>query len=193
MRLAAVIAMDLGHVIGRENALPWHLPADLKRFRRLTTGHPVLMGRRTHESIGRPLPNRLNIVVSRSLTRPPAGCLLVRSLDEGLVVASEQLPGCDEAMLIGGAQLFSDALPRLERIYLTIVGGFFAGDVRLPPLDPAQWQESGTREELPADEQHAVPQRFVVLERVRPPPGGQSARPASWLDWPEVQRLSSAP
>lgn len=184
MRLSAIVAMDLDRVIGRENALPWRLPADLKRFRRLTTGKPIVMGRRTHESIGRPLPDRTNLVVSRTLLEPPAGCLLARSLNEALVQARIHLGPGREAMVIGGAELFADALPKLERIYLTVVGAHVGGDVRFPALDPREWAEVGQREELPADAANAHPQRFVTLERVDPGASG-SGRP-SWLEWTGV-------
>lgn len=178
MRLSAIVAMDLNGVIGRGNALPWRLSADLKRFRRLTTGKPVIMGRHTYESIGRPLPERTNIVVSRSLAEAPAGCLLARSLDEALALANAHLGPDEEALVIGGAALYAEALPRLDRVYLTVVRARVEGDTRIPPFAPASWRECGEREELPADEKNDHATRFVVLERC---PSGSAPGPAPWL------------
>lgn len=163
MRLNAVLAMDPRGVIGRGNALPWHLPADLKRFRRLTTGHPVVMGRRTHESIGRPLPDRRNIVVTRQPAYVAEGCEVVHSLDEALSLASD----ADEVMLIGGAALFAEALPRCDRLLLTVVDALVEGDVRLPPFDWREWKPVHV-EHVPADAKNPLPHRFLELRRVDP-------------------------
>ncbi|NIR60917.1 MAG: type 3 dihydrofolate reductase [Gammaproteobacteria bacterium] len=159
-RISLIVAMDRNDVIGRGNALPWHLPADLRHFRRLTLGKPVIMGRRTHESLGRPLPERTNIVISRDPGFRAPGCLVARALPEALDAAG----AVPEVMVIGGAEVFEAALPRAARIYLTRVHAEVAGDARFPRLDPAAWREI-EREDHPADERNPYPYSFVTLER----------------------------
>lgn len=142
MHIAIIVAMAENGVIGRDNGLPWHLPEDLKHFRRLTLGKPVLMGRRTFESIGRPLPGRTNIVLSRQAGFRADGVLLAADLDSALALAEAQAraDGVDELMVIGGAALYAEALPRADRLYLTRVHAAVAGDARFPEPDWAQWQ-----------------------------------------------------
>jgi dihydrofolate reductase len=177
MRVAALVAIDLDRVIGRDNALPWRLPADLKRFKRLTLGKPVVMGRRTYESIGRPLPDRHNIVVSGRPGFTAPGCEVVRSLDEALAAAARY--GGDEAMIIGGARLFEEALPRCDRIYLSVVMARVGGDTFLPKFDERDWVEIA-REDCPADATNAYAHRFLVLERRRE--GAPAGRPFNWAE-----------
>src|SRR5690606_3178604 len=124
-------------VIGRDNALPWRLPADLKRFRRITIGHPIVMGRRSYEAIGRPLPGRTNIVVTRRADYTAPGCTVVHSLEEALARAAAS----PEAFVIGGAQLYAEALPRAYRLYLTRVHAEIPGDTLFPAVDWASWRE----------------------------------------------------
>lgn len=161
MKIALVVAMSRNRVIGRNNALPWHASEDLKRFRRLTTGKPVIMGRKTYASIGRPLPHRLNIVVTRDRNFHVDGIVNAYSLDEALRLAEESMLG-DEAMIVGGAQIFDLVLGVAARIYLTEIDIEVEGDTFFPPLDPAQWREA-------ARERHGgpPPMSFVTLERVR--------------------------
>jgi dihydrofolate reductase len=142
-RLAMIVAAAENDVIGRGNALPWDLPGDLRYFRRVTLGKPVIMGRRTFDAIGRPLPGRCNIVVSRDPDFAAAGVRVARSLDEALALAEAvaEIDGADEIMLIGGAQLYALGLPRVQRIYLTRVHGAVDGDTRLPALDWSQFRE----------------------------------------------------
>lgn len=135
-RVTLVVARARNGTIGRDNGLPWHLPEDLKHFRRLTTGHPVVMGRRTHESIGRPLPGRRNIVVSRTPGYASEGVDVVASLDEALA----RCAGLPEAFVIGGARLFEAALPAARRAVITEIDADFDGDTTMAPLDAAQWQ-----------------------------------------------------
>ncbi len=172
MRISLVAAMAEDGIIGRDGGLPWHLPDDLKRFRALTTGHHVVMGRRTHQSIGRALPGRTNLVLSRDPSYRAPGCQVVRSLEEALEVASAA--GEDEAFVIGGAAVYADALARADRIYLTRVGARVDGDVRFPALDAGAWVES-SREEHVADTRHAYPFVLSVLDRA-PPSSGPTAR-----------------
>lgn len=184
MQVALVIATDLDGVIGLNGRLPWHLPADLKHFRRLTLGKPVVMGRRTYESIGKPLDGRTNIVLTRSADFRPEGCLVASSVDDAMALAVRALaaraPGApiaeldatiesgplgDEIMVIGGAAVFRAFLPRATRIYWTCVEAHVEGDVRFP-IDPAAWSEVA-RTDHAADARHAYPFSFRVLETAR--------------------------
>ncbi len=162
-RVALVVAVDEAGTIGRDGALPWRLPSDLRHFKQITMGKPVVMGRKTFESIGRPLPGRENIVLSRDPDYRAEGCRAVGSLQEALAAAGE----AEELMVIGGAELYAQALPLAERIYLTRVHARFAGDTFMPRLDPEEWLET-RREEHPADARNPYAHTFVVLERRRP-------------------------
>jgi len=157
-----VVAVARNGVIGRENRLPWHLPADLAYFKRVTLGHPVIMGRRTWESIGRPLPGRLNLVASRDPAFAPAGATVVRSLDEAWRAAQ----GAPEAHVIGGTALFAEALPQVDRIHLTEVDAEVPGDAVFPPFDRSGWHETEVLRQ-PKDAKHELPFRIVVLDRAR--------------------------
>lgn len=162
MKLCLVVAMARNRVIGRGNSLPWHLPADLTFFKRITLGKPILMGRKTFESIGRPLPQRRNIVITENRHYRAAGCLVVYSLREALAAAEPAL----QAMIIGGASLYRQTLPRASRIYLTQVEADIAGDTYFPEFDRTAWREVW-RKDHPADAQHAYPYRFLLLKRQR--------------------------
>jgi dihydrofolate reductase len=159
-RICLVAAMAENRVIGRDHALPWHLPADLRHFRRLTLGKPVIMGRSTHEAIGRPLPERFNIVLSRDPAYSSPGCTVVQD-PEGALAAAGPAP---EVMVIGGAYVYRAFLPRADRIYLTLVHGRFAGDTWFPPLESGVWAERD-REDHPPDEANPYPYSFITLER----------------------------
>lgn len=158
--VAIVVAMDRNHVIGREGGLPWHLPSDLRHFKRLTMGRPIIMGRRTHASIGRPLPDRDNIVVTRNPAYHAPGCRIAHSLDEALSLAADAPLAC----VIGGAALYREALPLASRIYLTEVHADAPGDVRFPHFDRARWCEVA-REYHPADARNPYAHSFVELVR----------------------------
>ena len=162
-RLELVVALAANGVIGRGGTLPWHLPDDLKHFKALTMGHPILMGRRTYESIGKPLPGRRSIVVSRTLAASPApGVEVARSLDEAVQLAS-QTPG--PAFVIGGAALYQAAFPRTDRLHLTELDAAVDGDTFFPPFDRSKWRVvSETRHE--SDERHAMGFWFRTYERV---------------------------
>lgn len=161
--ICLIAAVAANGVIGAANALPWHLPADLRRFKELTWGHPVIMGRNTWDSLParfRPLPGRTNIVVSRDPGFLPQGVVLARSLEEALAAgARESAP----LFVIGGAALYAQAIGRAARIYLTQLHFEVAGDAFFPPLDPRQWRET-TREEHPAAEGRPA-YAFVTLAR----------------------------
>ena len=162
VQIAIIVAMDSNRVIGNANRLPWHLPADLAHFRAITMGKPILMGRRTHESIGRPLPGRDNIVISRNRNYTAEGCTVVHSLEEAVQAAA----GHDEIMIIGGAELYRQALPQADVLYLTRVEGAFEGDAFFPELDDSAWREVQRSERAP-DEKNPYCYSFVTLERIR--------------------------
>ncbi len=161
LRVSIVVAMARNRVIGVGGTLPWHLPADLRYFRSITMGKPIIMGRRTHESIGRPLPGRHNIVVStRKDFCPAEGCSRAFSLDHALEIAGS----VEEAMVVGGAALYLEALERAGRIYLTEVHVEVEGDVLFPYFDRGQWREI-ERLDCSPDEANSHPHSFVLLER----------------------------
>jgi len=162
--ITLIVAVADSGVIGRDNALPWHLPEDLRRFKRLTLGKPVVMGRRTFESIGKPLPGRRNIVVTRDTNYHREGIDVVHGVDQALRAAS----GADEVMVIGGADLFRAYLPMAGRVHLTRVHGDIHGDVIWTPLDGRQWRRVHC-ESHPADDRHAYPMTFELWEKT---PGG---------------------
>lgn len=137
-RISLIVAMAKNRVIGADNKLPWHLPSDLKRFKALTTGHHILMGRKTFESIGRLLPGRTSVIITRNPRYRVEGALVASSLEQALALSS----GDDEVFVIGGEQIFREALPMANRIYLTEIGRAFEGDVFFPPLAASQWVEA---------------------------------------------------
>lgn len=155
----ALVAMADNGVIGRDNGLPWHLPDDLRRFKALTMGHAILMGRRTFESIGRALPGRRNLVLTRDPDWRAAGCEVVATPAAALVAA-----GDSELYVVGGAEVFTAFWPEVRRLELTEVHGDIEGDTRLADFDRREWHEV-FREERAADERHAWPFSFVTLER----------------------------
>jgi dihydrofolate reductase len=162
MLRSLIVARARNGVIGRDNGMPWHLPADLAHFKRTTMGCPVIMGRRTWESIGRALPGRRNIVVSRTRGYQAPGAEVVTSLEDAWHAAAH----ANEAFVIGGAQLYAQALPEADRIYLTDIAGVVAGDTQFPALVPGEWRESLLGEH-PADERNPYALRFLLLERER--------------------------
>lgn len=139
-RITLIAAVAKNGVIGAGNSLPWRLPEDLKRFKALTLGHPIVMGRKTWESLGRPLPGRTNIVVSRNADFAAAGAQRVGSLAEALTAAAAT--DSDEVFIIGGAEIYRQALPLAQRLQLTEIDQDFAGDVHFPTVDPALWRET---------------------------------------------------
>jgi dihydrofolate reductase len=160
-RLEIVVAVAANGVIGRGGQLPWHLPDDLKHFKSLTMGHPVIMGRRTYESVGKPLPGRRNIVVSNSMSSPPAdGVELARSLDEAIRLASSS-PG--PAFVVGGAGLYEAALPRATRLHITEILQPVEGDTVFPQIDRRRWRLV-VEVPHPSDERHALPFVFRTYE-----------------------------
>jgi len=168
-RITLIVAVADNGVIGRGNQLPWRLPDDLKRFKALTMGHPIVMGRKTHESIGRALPGRTNLVISRNPEFQPAeGCVVAPSLDAALerLERLKQMDRVDtpEVFIIGGASLYAEALPRASRLQLTEVHADFDGDVFCPDLHQDSFTET-SRERHEADDRHPCAFSFVVYVR----------------------------
>jgi dihydrofolate reductase len=161
MRIAVIVAMSQNNVIGKDNKLPWHMPADLAHFKKITLGKPIIMGRKTYESIGRPLPGRLNIIISRDKNYKAEGCVVTHSLDEALKATGV----VDEVFIIGGALLFAEVLPQVERIYLTRIHHDFDGDAFFPALNLLEWRESES-EAFPPDEKNAYSYTFSTLDRL---------------------------
>ena len=158
--VSLIVAMAQNGVIGRDNSLPWRLPKDLKRFKASTLGKPILMGRKTYESIGRPLPGRANLVLTRDRRWCADGVTVVHSVEEAL----QHIGGSDELVAIGGAEVYRLVLPFARRIYLTHVHADVPGDTFFPDFDPTQWSDVECSMH-PADEDHAYPVTFVTLER----------------------------
>jgi dihydrofolate reductase len=161
MPIALVVAVAQNGVIGGNNQLLWHLPADLRHFKTLTTGHRVVMGRKTYESIGRPLPNRTNVVISRQPGYSAVGCTVVASLTEALATAQAE----ETVFVIGGGEIYRQALPLADKIYLTEVSHWVAGDTTFPALSPSQWLEI-SRISHPADEKNLYAYDFVEYVKV---------------------------
>jgi dihydrofolate reductase len=160
MKLSLIAAMSENRVIGHENRLPWHLPADLQHFKTITLGKPVLMGRKTWESLGRPLPGRTNIVITRDSGYVAEGCVVAHSLEEAVRAAGEAA----EVMVIGGAQLYRQALPLADTLYLTLVHAEFQGDTRFPAWQPKDWRETARIDHV-ADDRNPHAYSFITLER----------------------------
>lgn len=163
-RLSIIVAADARGGIGRRGGLPWHLPEDLRRFKALTLGKPIVMGRRTWDSIGRPLPGRRSLVVSRQPGFAPDGAEVFASLEAALRAAQ----GAAETCVIGGAEIYRQALPHAAVLHLTRVHAAVEADTFFPPLDAAEWEEVA-REDRPADGRHAYPYSFLTLQRVSRP------------------------
>jgi dihydrofolate reductase len=158
-RLSLIAAVAANSVIGSDNALPWRLPEDLKRFKALTLGHPVIMGRKTYESIGRPLPGRRNIVISRNTAYMADGCETASSLEAAIAACNGTT---DEVFVIGGAQIYAEALPLAKRLYLTEICRAFQGDARFPAISRGGWAETA-REKHRTDD--GLEYDFTVYDR----------------------------
>ncbi|MBP4041458.1 type 3 dihydrofolate reductase [Aeromonas sp. SrichE-2G] len=161
MQISMIAAMAHDRVIGLDNQMPWHMPADLAHFKRVTLGKPVLMGRKTFESIGRPLPGRRNLVISRNPAYQAEGVEVIDSVEAALALLGE---GVDELMVIGGGYLYGQLLPRADRLYLTRIDLAVAGDTRFPAFDDEQWRLVES-EAHPADEKNPHPYRFETWQR----------------------------
>ena len=163
MKISIIAAMTDDHVIGIENRLPWNLPADMKWFRQQTLGKPVLMGRKTYDSIGRPLPGRRNIIISRDSSLALEGCEVVNRIETAL----ERCSDVEELMIIGGASFYQQTLPQADRLYLTRVHANIKGDAYFPPINPTEWREVEHSDHT-ADAHNSFCYSFTILERKKP-------------------------
>jgi len=160
MIISLIAAMDKNQVIGKNNSLPWNLPADMKYFRDKTKGKPVIMGRKTFESIGKPLPKRTNIIVTRDENYKAESCVVVHSTDEAIKATGN----AEEVMVIGGSQIYKEFLPKANKMYLTLIDAEFDGDTFFPEYNIEEWNET-SYEEHERDSENQYDYRFVVLER----------------------------
>ena len=158
--LSIICAMDSNHLIGCDNALPWHLPSDFAWFKQNTMGKPILMGRKTFESIGKPLPGRRNVIISRDPAYQADGCDTCPSIDDALALTGDQ----EEVMLIGGASLYAQTIAQADKLYITEVHDQFEGDAWFPDIDEEIWQETW-RENHHADERNPSPYSFVIYRK----------------------------
>lgn len=161
MKLSLIVAMTEDRVIGKDNKLPWHISEDLKRFKKITMGHPIIMGRKTFESIGRPLPGRKNIVLTKDATFKKEGVEVVHSLDEALSLCD----GEEEAFIIGGASIYAQSLGRVSRIYLTLIHHPFEGDARLPDFDLEKNFKITQKETSQTDGPNGFSYTFLTADR----------------------------
>ncbi len=158
--LSLIVAMDENRLIGNKNKLPWHLPADLAFFKRTTMGKPIVMGRKTYESIGKPLPGRRNIVITRDATFSAAGCEVANSIETAMLLTKDD----DEVMLIGGASLYQQTIARAAQMYITRIHQSFEGDTWFPEIDLHEWKEV-TRKDFDADHSNQYAYSFVKYVR----------------------------
>ena len=159
--ISIIVAIAENGIIGDKNALLWNIKEDMRRFRTTTTGHPVVMGRKTYESIGRPLPKRTNVVITRG-DNLFEGCEVAHSLEEAVAMFPQE----EEIFIIGGAQIYAQALPLADRLYLTIVHRNYDGDTSFPEIDYSEWKEL-SREEFPNGEEYDEAFTFIDLERIK--------------------------
>jgi dihydrofolate reductase len=159
MIVTAVVAISENHAIGKDNKLLWYLPADLKHFKQITTGHTIIMGRKTYESVGKPLPNRRNIIITRQAIIID-GCEVVNSIDAALALCKDE----PEVFIVGGAEIYRQAIKQTDRIYLTIVHKEFEADSFFPEINKQEWKEV-FREDHQPDDKNLLPYSFVTLER----------------------------
>ena len=166
MRISLIAAMDRNRVIGHDNDLPWHLPADLMWFKKNTLGKPILMGRKTFESIGRPLPGRTNIVLTRDKTFKADGCIVVHDIEEALRTASDDVAEVEdgEVVVIGGEQLFELLIDIADLLYLTRIDAEFEGDTFFPHFDPKNWLKK-SEELVKADHRHEWDFSYTVYDK----------------------------
>jgi len=167
IRLSLIAAVAENGVIGAGDRMPWRLSSDLKRFKSITTGKPVVMGRRTFETIGKPLAGRLNIVVSRKTDFAPDGVVLAPSLEAALIKAGEKARASadKEIMVIGGGEIYREAIDLADRLYITHVEAAPEGDTQFPPIDPGFWRAT-VSEHTPAGPKDSAATTFVIYERV---------------------------
>lgn len=160
MKISLIVAFDENRLIGNKNALPWHLPADLKHFKNITLGHHMIMGRKTYDSIGKPLPGRISIVITRQKNHKVDGVIVLNTLEEALASCKNQ----EEVFIIGGAQIFKCSLPIATCLYITQIHHAFEGDTWFPEISSSEWKEV-SRENFEADEKNKWPFSFIKYEK----------------------------
>lgn len=158
--ISAIVAMDRNRVIGYQGNMPWHFPADLQHFKQITMGHPIVMGRNTYESVGKPLPGRDNIVITRSGVEAPSSVIIVHDIPEAL----KKVDNATEAFVIGGQQIFEQMMPYVQRVYLTLIDHEFPGDTYFPELAESEWETVDSETHQP-DEKNNYAYAFLILER----------------------------
>ena len=162
MTISAIVAISKNRIIGRDNNIPWYLPADLKYFKKKTLNHHIIMGRKTFQSIGRPLPKRTNIILTRDAFFIASNCIVTHSLDHALNIAQDN--GEEEVFIIGGGQIYEVAMPFLDKVYLTEVDTEVAGIVKFPELPTSEWREISSENHAP-DEKNEYAYCFKIFER----------------------------
>lgn len=161
MLISCIVAASLNNVIGKNGTLPWHLSADLKRFKAITTGHSIILGRKNYDDIGRPLPNRTNYVLTRNANFEAPGCVVCNSLEQAIKAC--EAAGETECFIIGGAAIYKEAMPLCKKMYLTRVNATIDGDVFLPDLGEG-WRTI-SEESFETDEKNEYATKFIVMER----------------------------
>ena len=162
MNVSIIAAVSKNFVIGYKGIIPWHIPEDLKRFKKITSGHHIIMGRKTYEAIGHPLPDRTNVVITRNKKYKAQGCVIVNSFKEAIVFAKNNKEM--EAFIIGGEQIYKLALPIADKIYLTRVHHNFKGDSFFPKINTDNWKEI-YRQNHPKDKDNPFPNEFIIFEK----------------------------
>lgn len=163
MKISLIVAMASNRVIGLDNQMPWHLSADLKRFKKITLGSAIVMGRKTFESIGKPLPGRTNIIISRNPAYKPEGCLVVNDIETALKTACQN---AENIFVIGGSELYQALLPIADTLYITQIHKEFQGDTVFPPIDAHHWRET-EREDIADDPEASFSYSFLKLEKAQ--------------------------
>jgi dihydrofolate reductase len=162
MKISIIVAVSKNGTIGQKGKIPWHLPEDLKRFKKITIGHHLIMGRKTYESIGHPLPDRTNIVITRDPKLKIKKCIIAHSLKKALWIAQDA--GEKEVMVIGGEPIYKLALPLADKIYLTKIKHNFRGDTFFPKINTKKWQEI-SRQSYPKNERNSFSYDFIILKK----------------------------
>jgi dihydrofolate reductase len=163
MKISLIVAMASNRVIGIDNQLPWHLSADLKRFRQITMGSPIVMGRKTYESIGRPLPGRTNVIISRDPAYKQEGCLVFNDIETAIGSCCQKFR---EIFVIGGSELYRSVLPMADALYVTLIHKEFSGDVFFPEIDARQWAEAA-REDIDDDPDADFSYSFIKYKKIK--------------------------
>ena len=158
--ISFVVAIGQNNVMGKDNAIPWHIPADLKFFKKVTMGHPIVMGRKTYDSIGKPLPGRENIIMTRNQNYAQEGCTVIHTIEELLKLEEKN----EEVCVIGGAEIFKITFPHADRLYLTKINHEFEGDTFFPDFDESEWKII-SEEKGPKDEKNPYDYTFFIYER----------------------------